>query len=289
MHISERELKKQGFRQTHYIQTSGKDLIIKPEAGAAQANQPCVYFWLGRSRGSTSNVYEVLYVGKAKSGPNARMKQHENGFRHSVTGKANKAYIEHYLGNSQEIFVFTRYAESIKHLGEESNGYSLEEEIFFKKYRPKWNRQNLLGNKLNTKTILTLKWPNELREFREELAGSEQKTLDKLLIWAMDVSQQSGCEFRLVRGYSGQPSGYNTKPLLVFAKYKKIALPRSRLFSIPLIGTTSCPVTILIDRNRAVSPHRTQTLWFAGNVSLRPRDLADFMTRPNAYFRAPEQ
>ena len=82
---------------------------------------PMVYAWCGVKQ----NSREILYVGKAGSGVNVRLNQHESGFKYSKTGQKNlqlllektaQGYtIEFVLGNlrapvssSRNIFVFNR-------------------------------------------------------------------------------------------------------------------------------------------------------------------------------------
>jgi hypothetical protein len=284
MPITENQLEKLAFKKTHRIEIGGQRAprFVSLD-GATELKEPCVYFWLGKNKNTRGDQFEVLYVGKAKSGPCARMRQHENGFRNSVTGRNNKKNIKDYISDGKEILVFTRKAGFLNHLGDRSNAYSLEEEILYKQYRPRWNRQRLVGKKPSLSTVLNLNWPDELRDFRDDLKKSDQRKLDKLLIWAVTQAEDLEREFKLVGGYSGLPRGFDNKPLLVCAKYNHNGNMRqkTRLFAIPLHSTPDHPVTMLIARSHTKGANNR---WIGENALVQPKDLEKFIAAPSQYF-----
>src|SRR5690606_35614220 len=70
------------------------DLTVNIDA-ALNDDRPAVYAWVADG--------EILYIGKAGRGVAKRMRQHNNGFRHSTRGRSHAEYLARLIEHGKSI------------------------------------------------------------------------------------------------------------------------------------------------------------------------------------------
>lgn len=96
----------------------------------------CVYVWV---TAAPDGRLEPLYVGKAGRRLVDRCKQHQGGFRFSVTGKQNLRRIREEYAKGNILLVYARQSPIATILGEEVSLCSVEEEAVIKRLKPTLN------------------------------------------------------------------------------------------------------------------------------------------------------
>lgn len=141
MSVSIEKLQSLGLVRTHELgrRPDGR-LRFKVIDGAIIHDEASVYVWCAQwvSDGDTS--LEALYGGKAGRGIASRLKEHEGGFVHSGTGRANAHLLEQAMERGARIFVFTRKSDQAVIFGQTVSLYSAEEDALCKELRPSINR-----------------------------------------------------------------------------------------------------------------------------------------------------
>ena len=116
-------------------------------------------------------------------------------------------------------------------------------------------------------------------------ANDEDGRLFELLLrWARTYSDSEMLE-GFVKGYSNQPQGYNSKPVIRFAELGRAgkAMPHSWLCRIPLKTTVTSGMTIILPE-RLMRASLPQTQYVRGNgTNFRPVDVEDFLSNPDRY------
>lgn len=108
-------------------------------AGASSASAPAVYLWLAHA--ATTDVGEVLYVGKAGKGVARRSGQHQGGFSNSGTGRKNAAALRDILADrSMSVTVMARTSETVTLFGKTVSMYATEEDALCALFGPRLNR-----------------------------------------------------------------------------------------------------------------------------------------------------
>ena len=103
-----------GFEKTHLLKIEGNtarfEAINSSELESAQDADG--YAWCGVKNDSL----EVLYIGKAGSGVDMRLNQHEGGFKYNKTGQKNLKLLLDKSAQGYAIEVHSRKAETKKFL-----------------------------------------------------------------------------------------------------------------------------------------------------------------------------
>ena len=304
MTITQEWLDEFEFQLTHKCRLDNETIRFNRVEGCAPPKDPCVYLWVGQpnSTRTQQSEFEVLYVGKAISGPDVRMRQHEGGFRHSSTGAKNLHLLKEYIQAGNSVFVYSRVSSSLSHLGHTVNGYSFEEEIIYEKLRPIWNRAKLaskrsanIGNSSDQQETLTslpslvsldtLDPSGQLKSFFLDLNEKDKKRLSQLIEWAVKKADLLGLDAKLIGGYKNQPDGYNGIPQLIFAQFHETgrAKNNTRKFSIPLRSDEKHPLTLILSDKSKAKTLSDDYIESAEN-SFCPKSLEDFLENPSNYF-----
>ena len=126
-----------------------------------------------------------------------------------------------------------------------------------------------------------------VQEFRQERMQSPDdiEKFKELVDFAVKQARYHGVEPKVIRGYTGQPAGYNGVPQIIFGKINEGGnlKPRTRILSIPMPGNANTPVTIIIDPGRKGPRVDEKSVAYGGN-RFRPTDLDDFLENPGHYF-----
>ncbi len=150
MKITRELLEEWEFRLTHICEQrpDGSVRFLKSPAGHQQTQdgrEPMVYVWLSPEDG----FLKAMYVGKAGLGVSQRLRQHENGFRHSGPGRKNFEQITRLLGEGKGLVVYARKSATTQILGVAGvNLYSAEEEAAHELLQPLWNRAEFATTRL---------------------------------------------------------------------------------------------------------------------------------------------
>lgn len=304
MNISQKWLDEREFQLTHECRADEGIMKFHKAEGVTLSTEPCIYLWVGQSKASTdkNEGVEVLYVGKAISGPDARMRQHESGFRHSKTGQKNLRLLKDYTGAGHTVSVYARISSRITHLGHTVNAYSLEEEVIYEQLRPLWNRAKLASNRQSDvdnlenegqavsvcsvlSSLQELDPSGQVQSFYNEIDSHDKKRFEQLISWATDQADHLSLDPKLVSSYSGQPGGYNGVPLLIFAEFHDTGRAKSgtRKFAIPLRADEKFPLTVILNNKSEAGALATEAIENGENC-FRPKSLDDFLENPSNFF-----
>jgi len=314
MSTTELVLKKLGFFSVFEITVDLHDRISFVALASARKElkesiSPMIYLWAS----PTEKALDALYVGKAGLGVSRRMREHKHGFQHSQTGQKNRANILELLRDGRRIFVYARIAQSMALLGVNSvNLYSAEEEAAAEAFAPQWNRavfasarsraarhqsedrdfasESVIGVEEGLLTLAgvdcsQILHASMLRSFYYSLDAEHQHRLSKIIDWLRTASTSSELELKIVRGYSGMPSGFNGVPTLVIAELDDSGRAKHNAWvaRIPLKGDESVPFFVLLPK-RKLNP----SIQESSNVSVRAkyfvvRNIEDFLNGPSKY------
>lgn len=140
MTVSFADLRTLGFSASHKIvlDVDGTPRFVAL-AGASSASAPAVYLWLAHA--ATTDLGEVLYVGKAGKGVARRSGQHQSGFSNSGTGRKNAAALRDILTDeSMSVTVMARTSETVTLFGKTVSIYATEEDALCALFGPRLNR-----------------------------------------------------------------------------------------------------------------------------------------------------
>ena len=314
MAVTHDSLKNLGFHLTHECQLTEKKFAQFTVAKGGhqptlQSCKPMVYVWLSAKNG---DEFDVFYVGKAGLGVSQRLKQHENGFRHSIVGTKNLKNICEHLNANRNLVVYARISGVTTLFGiKDVNQYSVDEEAIQELFQPQWNRaefatarQKSLSIDQRKSNLLELEIPSDerclvvgqidftgmlgsemLRGFIHGLSPQNKLRLNKLLIWVKGLKDLIGSDIKLVKGYVGQPKGYNKVATLVFSPVTKSgrANREAWLVRIPLRCDQLFPLGVTLpDRKRSEKIAINSITEGKGNC-FSPNDLDSFLENPD-YF-----
>lgn len=135
------DLKKLGFAESHeLVENENAALRFKQRVGVAFDSAASVYAWTASHPDKQSGTVQVLYVGKAGRGIDARLRQHEGGFTHSCTGRSNAALLREVLRADARVSVFVRRSDTVELFGATVSLYAAEEDALCRVLKPSFNR-----------------------------------------------------------------------------------------------------------------------------------------------------
>jgi hypothetical protein len=241
------------------------------------------------------------------------MREHKQGFQHSQTGRKNRDNLYELLKSDRTVYVYARISETTPLLGIRAvNLYSAEEEAAAEVFAPRWNRAvfasargraaNLDNRDRNSASRSKVGIDDGplvlagidcsrivhaalLRSFYLSLGAKDQHRLSEIISWLRSASTSVHLELKIVRGYSGMPSGFNGLPTLVVAELDDAGRAKHNAWvaRIPLKGDEATPFLVLMPKRKLNSLIRDSS-----KISIRPeyfvlRDIDDFLSSPNSY------
>jgi hypothetical protein len=299
--INDKELKALGFVLTHEITSAGA-LSALPEfreiASHSSQNKSSVYLWLSPSQ-TNINSYEVLYVGKAGYGTTRRFSQHRGGFRKSNPG-SNCALILEKFAAKRKILVFGKVADEIDLFGVTVSRYSVEEEALCKHLSPLWNRAGFPDSTKSKKNgqIASAKCNKIIRNIEflgedtslwyKELKKENQVRFAKVLSYAESIDILREIPQKIICGYSKQPSGYNSIPMIVYGKFAKSGKVAANgwMLRIPQPTSKNIALTLFIPycfAAKTVESNMIERHGLGNQEFFNPIDLDHFLQHPQAY------
>ncbi|TRZ65946.1 MAG: hypothetical protein D4R98_07045 [Comamonadaceae bacterium] len=299
--INNSQLKSLGFKLTHEIvesRTASSLPEFQEVAAHPSLKKSSVYLWLSPLP-SSSNYYEVLYVGKAGYGTTRRFSQHKGGFRKTSPG-SNHALIREKFEAKRKILVFGKVADEIDLFGVTVSRYSTEEEALCKHLSPLWNRAGFpdsakpkkSANKAKTKSKTASKFVNSLEEdtslWFEELKLENQDRFSRILSYAEGINFLREMPQKIIGGYTSQPAGYSGIPMIVYGRFTtsgRVA-PNGWFLRIPQPTSKASNLTLFIPQcfldgkvNHArIAKHGTSRQEF-----FYPLDVDHFLLNPEEY------
>jgi len=140
MTVSAATLASLGLYRTHELRRHANGrLRFELLDGAHLYKDASVYLW-GAQGVSGGDSVEPLYVGKAGRGIAARLREHEAGFVHSGTGRANAELLGRTLDMATRVVVFTRKSARTQLFGQTVSLYAAEEDALCQLLQPSINR-----------------------------------------------------------------------------------------------------------------------------------------------------
>lgn len=145
MQLTKQFLEQNNFKVTHNLKldypsgaSSAEPILRFQPVRKGVSAEPCVYLWAATL---PEQGFEVVYVGKAGKGSQRRCRQHEAGFRNSVTGRRNAAALKELLaGGDRELLVFARVSGVQSLFGVPTSLYAAEEDALCRLLGPSLNR-----------------------------------------------------------------------------------------------------------------------------------------------------
>lgn len=284
--------------------------INEPRADAS------VYVWVSPTVGMVDQL-DVLYVGKAGRGVSKRLREHRGGFVNSGTGRENRQLISEWIATGRSIMVFSRVSAVQEVFGVEVSIYSTEEQALCERFMPRWNRAvfpraataqpvppveaEVLGQAVVPQPELVplvpqpdtvpifdqMSFGDEVSAFFNALPVQKQVQFARLLDLLQKCDPAAG--YKVVRGYTGQPRGYDGKPMLVFGRITQKGIAKDAVGRIPLVDEERNPLTITFKASSRARGLDASLFDEGSSGSWRPLDLAHFLENANAYLVGSEK
>ena len=289
------KLHKFGFEKTHVLRVGNGNARFEAIATSelSQMKTPMVYAWCGVKQ----NSREILYVGKAGSGVNVRLNQHESGFKYSKTGQKNLQLLLEKTAQGYTIEVCSRKSKSTNIFGVETSLYSTEEEALINLLSPQWNRASVkrvektspgqptqsysLADKFDLSGVPKT---DIAHQFFESLSPEDQHRFLQLLEYAVVLSEQQTLDVRIINGYQSQPKYYNQTPMMVFAQFHPSGRAKANSWQarIPLRCDSKAPLTIILPTRFKTASIPADEVWF-GRDGFCPINVDDFLLSPERF------
>ena len=297
MPVTQQYFEENDFFHTHNIEMDGTRPVFRTTRGRQVFTDAGIYVWASPMLDHPDR-YDALYVGKAGYGLRRRLGQHAGSFRDNGagTGQQNRQLIVEWLATGRTLQVWGRLSPSINLFGQETSLYSAEEAAACDAFEPLWNRANFPrapnvgaavpdeprpgGNPpLVAAAFEAVPHGDEVAAF---VGGLDEPTQARFMR-IMDFVQQRHADAgdKIVRGYTGQPPGYNQKPMLVVGQ---IRATDGRAVNwnarIPLVNEDDNPLTIIFPGSRR-SPLLAANRFAEGDSGVwRPLGLDEFLNSP---------
>jgi hypothetical protein len=308
MKVSIDELVKLNFKLTHEWIRDGEFIKAQALSGEklTKSMEPMVYAWVSPEDEGLKQ-YRLLYIGKAGGGVSKRLREHEGGFKNSGTGKKNFELIQGVLKSDKPVHIYSRVSDQVNILGQKVSLYSAEEEALCDRFSPEWNRaQFAAGTKVGKKRTTSkprktqveevsageidfsaLPRGNEVVDFMNSLGNKERNQLAQLLAWAFRIEGKLELEQKIVFGYTGQPTGCNGVPMLVFANFGKggKAKKDSWKIRIPLQRTDKQGLTVVLPKAYMSKSLGEKFVEAGKEDNFRPLAIEDFLKKPSKYVK----
>lgn len=301
MSVQRHELENLGFHHSHdvFMEAEMPDfrVINNPHADAS------VYVWVSPTP-EMEDELDILYVGKAGGGVTKRLREHRGGFTNSGTGRENRRLISEWIATGRRIMVFSRVSAIQEVFGTYVSIYSTEEQALCERFLPRWNRavfpraattqscQPVEEQSLEPKAASQpdripsfdqMSFGDEVTAFNNSLPAEKQVQFAHLLDLLQKRDPAAG--YKIVKGYRGQPSGYNGKPMLVFGKITPNGVARDPVGRIPLVDEERSPLTIIFRASSRGQGLDTALFDEGSSGCWRPLDLEHFLKNVDAYLR----
>lgn len=288
------ELHSLGFEKTHYLEHKDPSLKFKLTAGSklSRLNTPMVYIWCGIKE----KKQEILYVGKAGFGVSKRLKEHEGGFKNSTTGRKNYKLLKAKFDDAYAIEVYSKEAEFSEIFGIQTSLYSAEEEALIRLLSPLWNRaskkdkdatpEDQSQSRAFTESFDLSGVPgiDLVYQFFESLDCANKKRFNKLINYAVELSEKYSLKIRIVNGYQSQPKYYNRTAMLVVADFSTSGCAKRNTWKvrIPLRCDSNGPLTVILPK-RVKKESIPENEVSYGKYSFRPINIDDFLKRKSRF------
>lgn len=303
MLITSNELLDMHFELTHQWLRDGS-IIKAKEVGQGRlvrSTKPMVYAWVSPLDESGNN-FRLLYIGKAGGGVAKRLRQHEGGFENSGAGRKNYALIMEALKSDRSVQIYGRISDSVEVLGQTISMYSAEEEALCDRFSPEWNRAQFAKGSKTTRKIPSYKSSTaktnlkdvdfsrlargkDVLDLIDSLKSEEKSRFAELLAWCFAIEEKYGLEQKVVEGYTNQPSGCNSVPMLLFANFGKagMAEKNSWRIRIPLQSSEKQGLTVVLPSHYMAKGLNNDLIEKGKHENFRPIDLEDFLKNPANY------
>lgn len=275
------------------------EAINEPRADAS------VYVWVSPNTESADEL-DVLYVGKAGRGVSKRLREHRGGFVNSGTGRENRLLISEWIATGRSILVFSRVSAIHQIFGVSVSIYSTEEQALCERFLPRWNRAvfpraaaaqpvppveaqaQILGQAVAPQPDVVplfdqMAFGDEVAAFCNALPVDKQVQFARILDLLQQRDPMAG--YKIVGGYTGQPRGYDGKPMLVFGRITPRGLAKDAVGRIPLVDEERNPLTITFKASSRAPGLDTAFFDEGSSGCWRPRDLAHFLENVDTYLR----
>lgn len=303
MPVQRQELENLGFHHSHdvFMQADVPDFqaINEPRADAS------VYVWVSPTA-ERVDEFDVLYVGKAGRGVSKRLREHRGGFVNSGTGRENRRLISEWTATGRRIMVFSRVSAIHEIFGVSVSIYSTEEQALCERFVPRWNRAvfpraaaaqtvrpieaqaQVLGQAVAPQPDFVplfdqMAFGDDVAAFYNSLPAERQVQFAHLLDLLQQRDPTAG--YKIVRGYTGQPSGYDGKPMLVFGRITPGGLAKDAVGRIPLVDDERNPLTITFKASSRAQGLNAALFDEGSSGCWRPLDLAHFLQNVDTYLR----
>lgn len=301
MPVQRQELENLGFHHSHdvFMRADMPDFraINEPRADAS------IYVWVSPTAGVV-NELDVLYVGKAGRGVSKRLREHRGGFVNSGTGRENRRLISEWIATGRSIMVFSRVAAVHEIFGVHVSAYSTEEQALCERFVPRWNRA-VFPRAAFAHAVLPMEamaqvpghraayqpdfvplfdqmaFGDEVAAFCNSLPPEKQAQFARLLDLLQQRDPTAG--YKIVKGYTGQPSGYDGKPMLVFGKITAAGLAKDAIGRIPLVDDERSPLTITFKASSRAQGLDAGLFEEGRSGCWRPLDLSHFLRNIDSY------
>lgn len=288
-----------GFLETHVVErNANNDLVFKKIIESQSDKQASVYIWILSSDLSDSAHIEIIYVGKAGMGVDVRFKQHQGGFKNSTTGRKNYEYLSQVLSEGKVIRVFSRKSDNTSLWDETVSLYSVEEDALCQKLTPLLNRAKfpnieITGGKDNlTKHLVAPK--NKFIEFHPSINDDIQEYINSLSQDGVDLLNRlidfantnfDECVIKLVHGYTDQPKGCNSVPMLVYGEELTNSGNKMKPNAWKIrISLTDEPRIVFPEKMLSLNHNPSRVDWGkSGSVS--PKSTIDFLNNQREYIQ----
>lgn len=318
MPVTRQQLDEFNFFHTHDIVIDG-DVPTFQRRGTVSPAHASIYMWLSPNPNDATQ-FDTMYIGKAGYGVERRQSQHKGGFTHSGTGRANRTLITEWLTGGRTLQVFARISDSTTIFGRNTSLYSTEEAAACDAFEPRWNRANFpqvqgaaavdqrptapVPPVTDENVTVPGNQPLHVAEedaeatiavaFQDIPQGDEvgmfvqsldADTQDRFLR-VMDFLQQTRptATHKVVRGYTDQPAGYNSKPMLVIGNVRESDGKAVDWFArVPLVNEDRTPLTIIFHRDLLNPTVNTALVSIGHKGDWRPIDLDTFLENPEDY------
>jgi hypothetical protein len=313
MTVTLEQLEELRFAHTHDIVMNGDMPTFRRRQGPAPLRKASVYMWIS-ARPDDPRVFDVMYVGKAGNGVTIRQAQHRSGFVNSPAGRANRRLITEWLATDRTLQVHARVSDTQAIFGSRTTLYSSEEAAACEVFEPRWNRavfprvldegaeqpaddiaanetepavtQEALAVGLIGEAFQDVPYGDEVIQFVGSLDANDRARFLRLMLFLQACAPHA--MHKVVRGYTGQPAGYDKTPMLVLGNIRESDGRAVDWFArVPLVEPEGADVTVIFHRTLLADGVDAARVAFSDKGDWRPLDLDAFLDHPQGLLAAP--
>jgi len=283
-----KKLKDWGLSVTHRILLDERNVLRIQACVGGSDETPSVYVWASSRYDKVESIDQIEYVGKAGRGAKKRMRDHESGFRNSVTGRANAVALRKILNEGRYVFVLTRTSNTTSLFGENVSQYSTEEAALIEALQPALNRAEIpnargtaRAGKRRFDGLMALDSTldaDSLRDVIDSYSDDQYTILCELLDLVARHVVSEGVGAKLVRRYSSQPAGCSGFLTIVFAQLQNNRVVRNTsIAKIYLADIPRVAYRVRMMNSKSSKLVDIKNDWFS------PRDTLDFLKNQKSY------